>query len=101
MHVCLLLSHAQGVGKFLQVEYFLVLPITSCNKSNNVVLGTTYNTVVGRKSSSLPIILGMTIMTFIVVNLKQWLIIHNGELCNVCYGMEHCSMPMQWMPVGV
>ena len=38
-------------------------------------------------------------LPLVIVNLKKGLIIHNGKPCNVHYGMEHCSMLMQWMPV--
>ena len=61
----------------------------------NVVLETTYYCQRGKNVVHCP-----TITTVIIVNLEKWLIIHNGKLCNVCYGMVHCSMPMQWMPVG-
>ena len=34
----------------------------------------------------------------IMIDLEKGLIVHNGKLNNFCYGMEHCSLPMQWVP---
>ena len=46
----------------------------------------------------LPLNSGYTLWTFIIVN---GLIVHNGELNDVCYSMEHSSVLIQWMPVYI